>query len=187
MNTLLLLFLEFVKAGLFSIGGGLATIPFLSEMERNYPGWFEQYKLSDIIAVAESTPGPIGINAATFAGFSAAGIPGALVATFSLVLPSFIIITIISTFYEKYRQLNIVNAAFSKLHPAVTGLIASAGYSILKLAVCIKELPGLQSVDLRCVIVFVLLLLIMQIKKLSKLHPLVYILVGAIVGLVLQI
>ena len=187
MNTLFLLFLEFFKTGLFSIGGGLATIPFLSEMERVYPAWFAQYKLSDIIAVAESTPGPIGVNAATFAGFSAAGIPGALVATFSLILPSFIIITVISTFYEKYRKLKIVDAAFSKLHPAVTGLIASAGYSILKMAVCIKSLPGIQSVDLRCVAVFAVLFLIMQIKKLNKLHPLVYILVGAAAGLALGI
>ena len=72
MNTLLILFIEFFKTGLFAVGGGLATIPFLTEMTTKYPEWFQSVKLTDMIAIAESTPGPIGINAATYCGYSAA-------------------------------------------------------------------------------------------------------------------
>ena len=85
------LFWEFLKTGLFAVGGGLATLPFLKAITHKYP-WFTANDLMDMIAVSESTPGPMGVNSATYAGFHAAGLPGALTATFSLVLPSVIII-----------------------------------------------------------------------------------------------
>ena len=97
------LFYEFFKTGLFAVGGGLATIPFLSAMTDKYT-WFTKAQLADMIAVAESTPGPIGVNTATFAGYNAAGIPGAIIATLSLVLPSYIIILAISKALQKFRD-----------------------------------------------------------------------------------
>ena len=90
----LLLFWEFFKTGLFAVGGGLATLPFLTQMSVSHPDWFTTQMLADMIAVSESTPGPIGVNMATYVGYTVAGIPGAIVATCSLVLPSLIIITI---------------------------------------------------------------------------------------------
>ena len=94
------LFYEFFKAGLFAIGGGLATLPFLKQISLRYP-WFTPNDLMDMIAVSESTPGPIGVNSATYAGFHAAGIPGAITATCSLVLPSVIIIILVSAGQER--------------------------------------------------------------------------------------
>ena len=128
------LFYEFFKTGLFAVGGGLATIPFLSAMTDKYT-WFTKAQLADMIAVAESTPGPIGVNTATFAGYNAAGIPGAIIATLSLVLPSYIIILAISKALQKFRDNKYVNDAFTGLRPAATGLIGLLfrdGYSPLR-------------------------------------------------------
>lgn len=127
------LFYEFFKTGLFAVGGGLATIPFLSAMTDKYT-WFTKAQLADMIAVAESTPGPIGVNTATFAGYNAAGIPGAIVATLSLVLPSYIIILAISKALQKFRDNKYVNDAFTGLRPAATGLIGAACYSVTAIA-----------------------------------------------------
>lgn len=187
MNTLLILFIEFFKTGLFAVGGGLATIPFLTEMTEKYPEWFQNVKLTDMIAIAESTPGPIGVNAATYCGYSAAGIPGALVATLSLILPSVIIITIIAKAYNKYRQSKIVNDMFSALHPAVTGLIAAACLTVLFSALKIKSFSDIGSTDLRCAGLFVIMIVLTQVKKMSKLHPVVFILAGALIGIIIPL
>ena len=96
------LFWEFFKTGLFAVGGGMATVPFLSEMAAR-TGWFTQEMLADMIAVGESTPGPIGVNTATYVGYTVAGIPGGVVATLGLVLPSFIIILIVSAVLKAFR------------------------------------------------------------------------------------
>ena len=130
---LLLMCLEFFKTGLLSVGGGLATLPFLFEMADKYP-WFTRAQLSDMIAVSESTPGPMGVNMATYAGYSAAGIPGAVLATFSLVLPSILVILAVSRFLQRFQDSVIVKRVLSGLRPASVGLIAAAGWGILKLA-----------------------------------------------------
>ena len=130
----LTLFLEFFKIGLFSVGGGLATIPFLMELAGKYD-WLTHEMLTDMIAVSEATPGPIGINLATYSGFAAAGVPGALVASFSIVLPSFITISIIAKVLQKFRQNPLVDSVFSGIRPVVTGLIAAAGMSVLKVSI----------------------------------------------------
>ena len=135
------LFYEFFKTGLFAVGGGLATIPFLSAMTDKYT-WFTKAQLADMIAVAESTPGPIGVNTATFAGYNAAGIPGAIVATLSLVLPSYIIILAISKALQKFRDNKYVNDAFTGLRPAATGLIGAACYSVTAIALSGSTLFG---------------------------------------------
>ena len=185
MNTLWILFYSFFKIGLFAVGGGLATLPFLTELSEKYPAWFASPALGDIVAIAESTPGPIGVNASTFAGYCAAGVPGAVVATVALTLPSIIIISVIAGFLEKYRSSKLVNDAFSGLRPAVTGLIAASAYSLIKLAV-LRSAAGaslLASVDILKFALFVVFVVLLQIPRLKKLHPALFILLGAVCGL----
>lgn len=121
--SLLILIFEFFKIGLFSIGGGLATLPFLYRLADKYP-WFSAKQIPDMIAVSESTPGPLGINMATYTGFQHSGVIGSIAATFGLVLPSVIIIILISKVLEKFRSNKYVEYAFYGLRPAVMGLIA---------------------------------------------------------------
>ena len=188
--TLMLLFYEFFKAGLFAVGGGLATLPFLLKIMEKYPAWFEGMTLADIVAVAESTPGPVGVNAATFAGYTASGVAGALVATLGVILPSFIVISIIAGALQKYRSNKLVNDAFEGLRPAVTGLIAAAFYSVFQMAVLRGNAGSdnlLAMVDWKCFILFAVLFICLQIPKIKSIHPLFYILAGAVVGLVFQL
>jgi len=182
-RTLGLLFFEFFKTGLFAVGGGLSTIPFLNDMAQRYP-WFTTEQLADMIAVGESTPGPIGVNCATYAGYNAAGVAGALTATFALVLPSYIIICIISGMLEKYRQNPLVDAGFKALRPAATGLIAAAGYSVFLTAVFAGSL--LNGPDWKALLLFALLLLLTNLPRLKKLHPLAFIGAAAVAGICLQ-
>ena len=165
--TFLLLFLEFFKTGLFAIGGGLATLPFLKQISLRYP-WFTPNDLMDMIAVSESTPGPMGVNSATYAGFHAAGIPGALMATCSLVLPSVIIIILVSRALDKFRAMLEVFAA-SLLHTENWAGIASIG----------------SVINVPAIIIF--LVLSLGIWKLKKLHPIVFILIGAVCGIVFNL
>lgn len=183
----LTLFYEFFKVGLFSIGGGVATIPFYMELADKYD-WLTTQMLTDMIAVSESTPGPIGINLATYAGFRAAGIPGALVATFSEVLPSFIILVLIAKALERYKENALVSSAFSGIRPAVAGLIAAAGWSVMRVALFTDPsgsslFTTLLSCDIKWLVLFCALLALMQIKPLKKLHPIVYIVFSAVVGI----
>ena len=124
------LFLEFFKTGLFAVGGGMATLPFLYDMA-DKTNWFTSAQLADMIAVSESTPGPIGVNMATYVGYTTAGVWGGLVATLALITPSIIIILIISYFLQSFRENKHVDAAFYGLRPASTGLIAGAGMTVV--------------------------------------------------------
>lgn len=119
--TYLLLFYEFFKTGLFAVGGGLATLPFLYDMAARHPEWFTTSQLADMVAVSESTPGPLGVNMATYVGFITGGLPGALVATIGLVAPSIIIILIVAAFLKRFRDSKLVNAVFYGLRPGVDG------------------------------------------------------------------
>lgn len=179
----LTLFWEFFKTGLFAIGGGLATLPFLSRMADVYP-WLTHAQLADMIAVAESTPGPIGVNCATYAGFHAAGVAGAVVATLSLVLPSYLVILLIARVLEKYRENRLVNGAFSGLRPAVTGLIAAAGWSVL-LTALFSGGPGPFGLRYEALGLFAILLLLANLPKLKDLHPVLFIAFSAVCGLTL--
>lgn len=186
MITCLLLFWEFFKAGLFAVGGGLATLPFIQHMIERYPAWFGSLQLADITAVAESTPGPIGVNAATFAGYTAAGVPGAIVASLALVLPSFLIISLIAGVYDKYKSNRIVAELFAALRPAAVGLVGAAGYAVIKSALFLGLDGGLLAAfDWGGAALFAVLFICLLLPKLKKLHPIVYILVGAGAGLVM--
>ena len=136
------LFLEFFKTGLFAVGGGLATLPFLSQMA-DKTGWFTQGNLADMIAISESTPGPIGVNMATYTGFITAGIPGAVVATLGLITPSIIIILIIAGFLKQFRENKYVDAVFYALRAASTAFIAAAGLNVVKIA--LLNIPAFEA------------------------------------------
>lgn len=186
---LLRLFWEFFKTGLFAVGGGMATLPFLQEMGAS-TGWFTTGQLADMVAVSESTPGPIGVNMATYVGFTTAGIGGAVVATLGLVTPSVIIILIIAALLKNFRNNRYVDAAFYGLRPASSGLITAALLSLIAIALLHVDLfreTGnlLDLVDLKSLILAaVLLVLTRWVKPTKKLHPIVFILASAVIGAV---
>ena len=196
LQTFAQLIFEFFKTGLFSIGGGLATIPFLMEMAGKYP-WFSPDMLSDMIAVSESTPGPIGVNMATYAGFTAGysvgglpvGILGGILATLSLAAPSIAIILLISGVYQKFKTNPHVANAFYTIRPAVTGMIAAVAVTLIeaalltdKFTLVINDLIGLISI--KAVILFAILAVAMNIKPLKKLHPIIFIVFAGVCGAV---
>ena len=185
MSEFIRLCLEFAKIGILAVGGGMATIPFLSELTVKYPQWLSMPMLMDMIAVSESTPGPIGINMATYVGYMVAGVPGAILASVSMILPALIIVVLVSRVLDKYRKNYWVESVFHMLRPAVTGLIAAAGYSVISVAL-FKSGSALSfplNADLVAVAVFTLLLIAQESKKLKSLHPVLYILLGAVAGL----
>ncbi|MBQ3005808.1 MAG: chromate transporter [Clostridia bacterium] len=183
----LILFYEFFRTGLFAVGGGMATLPFLSEMSVNHPDWFDSKMLADMIAVSESTPGPIGVNMATYAGYNAGGVLGGVISTFALVLPSFLTIIILSKFLAKFSENKYVKAVFYGLRPAVAGLIAAAGFSVLKTTLYVGGDSFLSSLNWIAIALFAVFLTMMQIKKLNKIHPIVYIVSGAVIGIILKL
>lgn len=185
MTIYIQLFFEFFKTGLFAVGGGLATLPFLTDIAERYP-WFDKPMLADMIAVSQSTPGPMGINMATYAGFNAKGITGSIVATFGLVLPSFIIIIIVAHFLKKFRESKSVNSVFYGLRPAVTGLIAVAGFEIVKLSIITldKFIDTKNIVDLFDYKSLILFVAIFLISRNSKKHPALFIAIGAVSGII---
>lgn len=177
------LFWEFFKTGLFAVGGGMATLPFLYDISDRM-GWFTHAQLADMVAVSESTPGPIGINMATYVGFLTGGVGGAAVATLGLITPSIIVILIVFAFLEKFRESRYVNGAFYGLRPASTAMILAAGVLVVKAAF----LPnGLAAMDWRLpVLAAALLLLTNAVPRTKKLHPIVFILGSAVVGVALR-
>ena len=181
------LFWEFLKIGLFAVGGGMATLPFLQDLSEK-TGWYSQALITDMIAISESTPGPIGINMATYVGCNVAGFLGGVVATMGEILPAIVIVVTVSRYLEKFRGSKLVDAAFYGLRPAVTGLIAAAGISVVKVAMFHFDLYRqtgvlMDAIDLKKIIFFVAAFA--AIKK-FKLHPVVYIACAAVVGVLLS-
>ena len=181
--TYLLLFWEFFKTGLFAVGGGLATIPFLMDMAEKYP-WFTAAELSNMIAVSESTPGPIGINMATYVGFTTAGPLGSVIATTALVLPSLVIIMIIAGFLNKFRENALVKDTFYVLRPAVIGMLfVSLTSMVSPLLINLAGTSILEIFNIKALVLFAVLLFgILKFKK----HPIVYIAIGAVVGIIFK-
>ncbi len=185
---LLKLFFEFFKVGLFSVGGGLATVPFLQNMGMA-TGWFTDADLTTMIAVAESTPGPIGVNMATYVGYETAGIAGSVIATLGLVTPSILVILIIAGFLQKFRTSRTVNDVFYGLRPASTALVAAAGLRVAASIYVSITGVGWNGVNVNwlALAIGVAVFVAMRIKKLSKLHPIVFIGLAAVVGIVLKL
>jgi len=185
------LFLEFFKTGLFAVGGGMATVPFLYDLS-DKTGWFTYDKLADMIAVSESTPGPIGVNMATFVGFTTAGIPGSICATIGLGTPSVIIILIIAKFLSGFNDNKYVKSAFYTIRPASTALIAAAGVLVLKISLLNTEVLGqgggvLGVFDFKAILLAAIMFLITNfVKPAEKLHPVVFIALSAVAGVLFQ-
>ena len=189
MNTFLLMCWEFFKTGLFAVGGGLATVPFLQEMSIKY-GWFTLDMLTTMIAVSESTPGPIGINMSTYVGYDMFGLLGAFAATISLVTPSVIVICLVAKAMKAFQNSRIVHGIFNGLRPAVVGFILSAVLSIFLLALfhvdafkASKDI--LQLFNWKALILFAGLFAFYKWKP--KLHPLWLIMISAAVGIIIAL
>ena len=178
------LFIEFFKTGLFAGGGGLATLPFLQDMAVR-TGWFTTAQLADMVAVSESTPGPIGVNMATYVGFTVAGVPGALVATLGLITPSIIIILIIAAFLQAFRDTRFVNPAFYGLGPASPAMVAAAGVGVAALTLVDTAAKGLAIVNWKALaLAAVILVLTRWVKVTKKWPPVIFLLASAVVGVV---
>ncbi len=195
MNTFLLLCLNFFKTGLFAVGGGLATLPFITDMSNTHPDWFSKADIANMVAISESTPGPIGINMATYIGYHMYGIPGAVCVSLSLVLPAFLIMLALTGILRQYSEHPVVKSVFIALRPAAVGLIAAAGFSVLLIALfpgyggsTVFDFPQLSGLfSWKALVFFALVMAATQVPKLKDLHPIVYIAVAAVVGIVFQL
>ncbi len=185
------LFFEFFKTGLFAIGGGMATLPFLSDMGEK-TGWFTSAQLADMVAVSESTPGPIGVNMATYVGFNIAGISGSIIATLGLITPSIIVILIIAEFLKAFRSNKYVDRVFYGIRPASTALIAAAGVSVMLL--CLFNIDAYRAskavtdlISVKGILLFaVVWVLTNLVKQTKELHPVIFIAVSAVAGIVFK-
>lgn len=188
MNLSLLwtLFIEFFKTGLFALGGGLATIPFLYEMMDKYH-WFTTNDLMNMIAVSESTPGAMGVNMATYVGYQAMGnnILGGIITTIGLVTPSIIVICIVAKFLKAFKESHWVQDIFYGLRPAVTAMIATAGLGVFVTMVFPESMYSLTSVSWIHLIFFVVLFLISTFYK--KMHPILMIVICACIGILFSL
>lgn len=185
------MFWEFFKTGLFSVGGGLATLPFLYRMAEN-TGWFTAEDVATMIAVSECTPGAIGVNMSTYVGYMVGGFLGAVVATVGLVAPSIIVIILISMILQQFKNSKTVKDAFYGLRPAATGLIAAAGIGVAKVALLNADKLGnmeqiLEWFQLGPILIAVGVFVAMKTKKLKKVHPVVFIAISAVIGIVFQL
>ena len=171
--TYFILALEFFKIGLFAVGGGLVTVPFLYDLTEQYD-WFTAKELTDMIAVSQSTPGPVGINMATYAGYEAAGVWGSLLATLSLVTPSVIVVYLISKILTKWKDNPNVLRVLGGIRPAVLALILFAGWDIAKESIVNYQTAGLLA----------LLVVAMRFYKKSAIF---YIIISAVAGLIFHV
>ena len=191
--TLLRLYWEFFKTGLFAIGGGMATLPFLKDIGET-TGWYSYGDLMNMLAVSESTPGPIGINMATYVGFTVGGVPGAVIATVGEITPSIIVILLVAMLLKSFRDNRYVNMAFYGLRAASTGLIGAACIGVilevrLRVGTSGSGLLNVFSVNgminiKGLLLAAVLLVLTNNVKKVKDLHPIVFIAGSAVVGVV---
>lgn len=181
MTLYLKLFWSFFQVGLFSIGGGYAAMPLIQNQVVDLNGWLTIGEFTDLITIAEMTPGPIAVNSATFVGMQIAGFAGAVVATIGCIFPSCIIVSILAFLYFKYKNLSVIQGVLSGLRPAVVAFIASAGLSILILAFWGEggfslSVRGIQWIS---VAIFICALVYLRVKKCS---PIPVMLACGIVG-----
>lgn len=197
MSVWLKLFWEFFKTGLFAVGGGMATLPFLKDIGES-TGWYSYGDLMNMLAVSESTPGPIGINMATYVGFTVGGVPGAVIATLGEVTPSIIVILIVAVMLKKFRENRYVDMAFYGLRPASTGLIGAACVTVILQVLLNAGFSGGAGMVVRSFswdgtvnwmalpLAAVLLALTNWVKPTKGLHPIVFIGISAVVGIVFR-
>lgn len=175
------LFWEFFQTGLFAVGGGMATLPFLYSIS-DRTGWFAREQLADMIAVSESTPGPIGVNMSTYSGYVTAGVPGAIVSTAGLITPSVIVILLLAAFLNKFHENKYVNAAFYGLRPASLAMITAAGLVLARVVFFAGGAVSIKTI----ILAVILLLLTHAVTFTKKLHPVLFIAFSAIVGIIFK-
>lgn len=184
-NILLLLFIEFFKIGLFAFGGGLAAVPFLAEISNKY-GWYSLDQLSTMIAVSESTPGPIGINMATYVGFEIGGILGSALTTIAIAIPSLIIVCIIANCLKKFQDSVLIKQIFNGLKPAAVAFIVAACLDLFMSTLLNAEFAlSLDYFNIKTIILFLALLIISKCYK--NIHPIAIIAVAAVCGIIFQL
>ena len=174
------LFYEFLKIGIFAIGGGYAALPFLYHIQKQY-GWFSVEELTNMIAVSNITPGPIGINMATYTGFTTAGILGSLIATTSIVLGPFVFVILLMKLLNKFKTCNWINGVFLGLRPASCALLTSIGLTLLY-STAVQDVSKYLFDYKALILFFVLLIPFLFIKK----NPLLVIIAGALGGIIIQ-
>lgn len=185
------LFFEFFKIGLFSIGGGMATLPFLYDMA-DKTGWFTADQLSNIIAISQSTPGPVGVNMGTYVGYLTGGIFGGMLAIVGLVTAPIIIIITIAYFLESFKENKYIDSAFYGLRPASTGLISSAGLIIVMLTFIRQDLfkqtgEIINLFEWKSIILAIIIFVLTNyVKSTKKFHPAVFIAGSALIGMIFK-
>lgn len=167
------LFLSFFKVGLFSVGGGYAAMPLIQSLVVDKYSWLTISEFTDLVTIAEMTPGPIAINGATFAGIRVAGVPGAITATLGYVLPSIIIVSLLSYIYYKFKTLSAIQSVLKSLRPAVVALIASAGLTILLNVLFGTAGITLSSINICAAVLFILSFVAIRKLKLSPILTMV--------------
>ena len=188
MTLYLRLYWEFFKTGLFAIGGGMATLPFLKDIGAT-TGWFTQTDLMNMLAVSESTPGPVGINMATYVGHKTAGIIGGIVATLGLIAPAIVVIMIIARILTAFKEAKVVQSLFYGLRPASTGLIAAAGLGVAKIALLRTDLfhkTGSVLSLFNWKLILLAAVIYITLVKFRK-HPILYIAAAAAAGIIFQL
>ncbi|MDD4839930.1 MAG: chromate transporter [Clostridia bacterium] len=172
----------FIQVGLLSIGGGYAALPIIQSLVVDGNGWLTFAEFSELITIAEMTPGPISLNAATFVGIQMAGIPGALVATLGMILPACIIVTLLAFLYTKFKSIKSIQGVLKQLRPAIVGLIAAAFLTLFINAIWgDKSNITLATTNWVSISVFILSLLALRIKKIN---PILILIVSGIVGMI---
>lgn len=182
---LLELFWSFIQIGLFSIGGGYAAMPLIQEQIVTKHSWLTLSEFADVVTIAEMTPGPIALNAASFVGTQLAGLPGALLATAGCMLPSCIIVSVFAVLYRKYSKLRLIDSLLSGLRPAVVGLVAAAAFTIVRLAVFSESAANIGPVNVAAICIFALGFFALRKFKCSPI--IVLLAAGAVGGVVYSI
>ncbi len=180
------LFIEFFKIGLFAMGGGMATVPFLIELTTRYD-WYTTSEFANFVAISQSTPGPVGINMATYAGYQAGGLLGAIVAPLSLVLPSLIIIMLIAQFMKNFNDNKYVKAVFKGIRPTVSALILFAVIELCKLSLFVLKDNNSLTPDLTNIGLCLIILVCINLKYFKKCHPLVWVALGGVLGIIFKL
>lgn len=181
------LFYEFAKIGLFNFGGGIASIPFLQDLSEK-TGWFTLQQLADFIAISESTPGPMAVNVATYAGYTTAGLLGGCIATFGVIFPALILVTIMAKFLHVFRGNKYVDWAFYGLRPCVLALIVSAFLGLVQVTL-LNTTPFMDNIlgylNLKAIAIFIVIYVLLNSRKLKRMHPVVFLAISAVMGIII--
>jgi len=182
--NLFVLYIVFFQIGLFAVGGGLAALPFLFRLADKYE-WLSHEQIGNMLAIVQSSPGALGVNMSAQAGYYAAGIPGAILASLGLVSPAIIIIVIVARMFAAFKENQIVAAVFTGLRPAATGLLCAAGFGAWKLSLYNPAFTAWYEL-LRWKECLLLILLFLGISRL-KFHPIIYVIIAGVAGIVFKL